>query len=469
MNKKKIPVELFFEIKQYLRERDYFELLNTANVLFRDVKFRTRKIILKDLETSRKFLCDEDFRSSILMKIHSSQVQLRLFLYQGDLQLSHLFHLIPPCELVLATKNMYNGRTSFQAFLKPPVTMTLSVHSVSSVLPSIGRLAVLDLLECPEVMRSFATVKRLSLGRNREIIDVHHFRTLHYLSLEDCPRIEDVSSLSNIHSLEFSRCLGIKDISSLTRNHSLRIHDCPNIIQVPSESHIVSFNTNLPSELIRSISFTRLKNFSLQHHSPSIHSHILFPAVFQNLFSVTLFGNPTLQSVAAIAHIPVIALYEWDSLTDISSLGEKCQKSVTINGSRNIVSFASLQGIPKVSIYRCSSFQNGEDVKNVRHLTISNCSAFQDVSRLGNVYSLRLFTEARQGLEALSNIPVLEFDRSFFNYISRYEISLHFGVGNEKIICREMTMTESVSSLFTAEYDCYPRKEAITFLRKPLS
>jgi hypothetical protein len=209
----------------------------------------------------------------------------------------------------------------------------------------------------------------------------------------------------------------------------------------------------------RPIDFPRLRKLS--YFASKLDKQRSFP--WLNLFSLELSQVFRLKKLFPEARrIPVIIFDRCIDLEDISDLGEN--KSVKIRYCHKIKDFRSLKNGWNVLIERCDGFSDGNDVENVRHLTIYSISEnFSDTSPLEDVQHLTLSLHwTSDVLKGIWDIPVLEIS---FNIA--FTCFPHVQLNNEKIIINHHKETlPLVIVASTANYDMTRCKNQFIFIRK---
>jgi hypothetical protein len=395
-----IPVDLYYEIQQFLNSYEYWSLITVSKCIFVDVGYSTRKIQLSTEESSL-FLKDPIFARLILSKIRNPLRQLILDIENNAVTGCFLASKIiakgalrecnfPVFQIMQNLHLSKDSETMKLPFLPNLQSLTVNYYSRLSYLSTLSHLKQLYLFECEDIR------------------DVSCLQNLDELSLLFCPNIEDVSTLGNIRKLWLEGCYGVKDISKLSNNYSLKI-DCSmtrtSVTTLPSKIHstVLSMNSSLIADKTPEY-FPQLKKVKICWSE--IKSLTFLP--LENLLSLSIWAILSLTSLSpGVKRIPVVIIVKCYNLEDISDLGEN--KSVRLYLCNKVKSFRSLKNVPKVEIEACDSFRDGHDVGNVRHLIIRECNNFQeDVSMLTKVQHLELYPW-NGTVKGLFKIPVLEF------------------------------------------------------------
>jgi hypothetical protein len=212
-----IPLELYREVQLFADEIDYYALVGSAK-LFTDVKFRTRKIHLKE-EAATKFLEDKGFHRLILSKMTNSgrQLYIKLDSFPKRAVVFNRIALTPLRKLDLYKcdyKLLQEHRWGMYLLNKQEI-LVYSVDSLS-VFPQLRNLQSVYIHNCV-----FHDLSSLARAKSVHIIgsscsDVSCLRNVEDLKLDDCWNLVDVSPLRNIPRLLLRDCGKLTDISALT-------------------------------------------------------------------------------------------------------------------------------------------------------------------------------------------------------------------------------------------------------------
>jgi hypothetical protein len=219
-----IPLELFHEIHLFSNDRDYYKLI-TSMKSFSEVKFRTRKMRLKDHEAMR-FLEDREFQQLILSKIASPAMQLSLLLksFPEEVSSRDVLSSTPMQRLQILLQqskqiNLMKLQPEFadtavwERFLKNKQNIHISYAIFMTIFPHL------------------AFTHSLYINGNDQLTDLGSLSHMKKVSLSHCDVISDVSCLKSVEYLKLNlavnrRCECTGKHSSSGNHPLLRNHGC---------------------------------------------------------------------------------------------------------------------------------------------------------------------------------------------------------------------------------------------------
>ena len=415
-----LSIELYLEISNWITVLDYWRFLITSKSKFDEIRYATRKIILRE-EDGRKFLFDSHYRDMILFKIKNPYYQLKLTKIYNNFDFTN--NLLVNCSMKIQANNLH---------LYPTWQETISNHqqiilSDNSHIRGIGGLS---------------NIIHLQLFNFTQLTEVHRFYNIHELEFHGCPMLNDLSSLSKCIGLKkiiLSNCKRILSLNGLENVEIIKIYSCERLQEITAlanstrlrhvtiknsplvmniQSLLLSSIPSIETDLIHSwdqssqqhssirnliLCESKIYNLSHFHLNPSHHHN----HSYGQLYSIHLFHCHSLQNVNGLFSIHSIHLDNCSNLVDISDLGGN-NYSVIIQECPLIINFSSLKYIPYVTINYCHGFKNGYDVDHVKILKILNCSFFRDVRMLQKCSYLKLSSHKIDYLKGLYHIPIVE-------------------------------------------------------------
>jgi hypothetical protein len=252
----RIPLELYHELKTYLTDRQYWRLLTTANRLFTDIRYCTRRIYLDHLRTT-KFLDDNEFCSLILSKIRSPYRQLSLNVTYWNCT-SPVLSETSPSDLSIHWFQVNESPESYEKLISNRSTVSLRYNDAIVQFPPFTDVECLSLSNFHKLsdIHTMGNFKKISLYQCNGLVDVSCLKDLQFLSLKFCEKIVDVSSLGRIPHLEIQECPLVQDISELTENYSLKLFSSF-LSLVPTSMNTVILEWNLNARW-KEVSFPNL-------------------------------------------------------------------------------------------------------------------------------------------------------------------------------------------------------------------
>jgi hypothetical protein len=407
----RLSPELYLEMKEYLAEYEYLQLMNCSQQGFDDVKKQTQNIRLS-LDMMR-FVC-KAFIVKAMRRLNSLSIQStngfpEILETTISFRPNFLIHISfdnssAECERALEILDiprpyiegcseqlsfmslMHNSRLVFAVTSPTSESTTATIESFNDALHSeipSNQLRQYHLKGHYEANHDFSS----------------SFTSLHTLKFSNYELLVDVSALGKIHYLSIDRCPNLQDISALTDNYRLEIFNCKsiNISDLSSLKNIVYLQTDLFQQSIEtnttigsfSLDKTRILDLNELTVKPDNHMiHCLLRS--RCLWKLSLSKIEGLMDVQSIAHIPIIYLQQCRDLEDISAFHESKNKVIEVLDCWRITDFRSLKNIFKVKIHLCSNFVNACDVENVSILSLVSCHSIRDFSMLGKAQSLEI-------------------------------------------------------------------------------
>jgi hypothetical protein len=405
----RLSPELYLEIKEYIGEYEYLQLMNCSQQRFVDVKKQTQNIRL-GLDMMR-FIC-QAFIVKAMRRLKSLNVQsadgfpeiLEMTISFHPNFLIHLsFDTSSECQSALEILDMsppcIEGCSDQLSFMSSKYNSRLIFAVASPTSDSLTTASFKDstLLEVPpnqlrqyhlkgryeanqDFSSSLSALHTLKFSNNQLLVDVSALGKIHYLSIANCPNLHDISALTDNYRLGIFYCQGINtsDLSSLK-----------NIVYLQTDLFQQSIETNTTS--VRSFSLEKTKILVLNELIVKP-DNLMIDCLLRSrcLWKLTLSKIEGLTNVQSIAHIPIIYLQQCRDLEDISAFHESRNNVIEILDCWRITDFRSLKNIFKVKIHLCSNFVNGSDVENVSILSLVSCHSIRDFSMLGKVQSLEI-------------------------------------------------------------------------------
>jgi hypothetical protein len=391
---KKIPLELFDEIKSYLSKKDYWRFLVSMNEQFVELRFCTRTITLNGNQVEL-FLKNSNYVNLVLskLKVPSKQLFINLTTSQNERFYVQERQLLTALSLSCNEFCLDGTKLGSEA-----MQMLETLTAVT-----FGSMAMKNFLL--HDLKPFKHLVQLKLIYCANVEDLTCFKSLQRLTVQNCAGVKEVSSLGNIPELEFDSCPGLRDVSALTNNRSLSLIQCYGITKLPSAFHGIRYQGSMREE---EISFPNLKYLKLIGHSFKDDVLSKYSFLFAQLWTLELNTCPYFTALRGTQCLLRIKIHNCAMVDDISDLGERNQV-VSISSCPKIRDFSPLRKVRMVRLEHCDGFTDGHDVQSVFHLTIRDCPRFVDPFMLGKVRHLEIYTFVKS-FEGLGNVPVLEFD-----------------------------------------------------------
>eukprot|EP01040_Poterioochromonas_malhamensis_P003871 gene3871-4134_t len=259
-----VPEEIYPLLKSFLSQDDYHFLMN-ASKGFAQIKQQTVYYSLTD-EKSEEFCTSETFRNKVLSQVKSPQQQISLTLASSVLMgilLQYPVHTVTTCGLDDVTfpllrrikvirilsasaSNLYQSinfseiemlfmPSWINCFKSEPTLSCLSCLEINdcSALVDVSILSnipILKIRSCP-LVKDFSSLGpkqvELEISDTPYLTDVRSFATVKHLTLHQCESLEDISFLKNVHHLDIFFCYSLKDLWKLKGHtiHKLKLSD----------------------------------------------------------------------------------------------------------------------------------------------------------------------------------------------------------------------------------------------------
>eukprot|EP01040_Poterioochromonas_malhamensis_P002100 gene2100-2239_t len=469
----RVPDPIYGIIQSFLSQNDYHYLMNSSKELFFEIKRLTIYFSLT-AERSMCYLTNEAFRNQIKSLVKSCREQVSLKLGRGDDFLPTEVLLEHPVEKV-DVRNV-DDRT-FQHLAKirtincwiSTIKHPISFNEIKNILfvtwPScltqeltvskLERLTINNLINFHDDVSIFSNIpylelnscynikdfsslgpkqKRLFLSGAKYLTDVKSFATVKHLTLLDCQSVEDISLLKNVYHLEIMMCDQIK-VMWKEKDHSVhRIH--LDFIKSNIDPNIVVEALNGIAHV--RVEFPRITDVSMLAEAKSvlvICSEVLDVSPLRNAKKLILsqaskikdFGmlgevrNLTITNANKSCFYPVgnnthsrfrsISLVKCD-LSD-SSLSFLCDyHSITLS-SINVVPLLDcldFRNVQEFTIRRCEDLITLTGLANVRKVTIQDCYSLVDISNLGRGNHTVAISDCLsiRDVSSLSQVPVVK-------------------------------------------------------------
>jgi hypothetical protein len=419
---KKLPPSLYYELRNFLFPRSYYQLMSTSRVLS-PVLYETRIVVLKDPRELDVVLSKiQNPRSQLVVRADSKCGNFKQLLETPAYKLILLHNLISDSD-----RTLFDGQ-KLGEYHTVVLTDGIEVEFPENLSTDLKEIAI----SFPRKLRdvsAFSHLTKLSLDNCERVTNVNCLRNLSCLVLSFCPNIRDVSQLGGVFDLTLRQCSGIVDISQLVSNTNLSILVCANVNSRTMNFHNVrSLKTDLFRRYEDTIALTNSRSLKLfkfagpvictQHRylkditiygDRKIGTKSLNLSNFSHLFRVVLANLPYVPLELSPLHsVPVVRLL---SLIIDSLQGLGGNRMVSVSHCPLIAKFSPLRKVHRVVISSNPNVENGKELEEVSDLTIESCSSFADTTGLKELKHLHLeecasLKEAR-GLENISTVTIL--------------------------------------------------------------
>jgi hypothetical protein len=425
---KRVPTQLFQEIREFLLEKEYYILITVADKFFRDIKHETWQVYVK-ADECQTFLESETFKSGVLVLMKEPHHQLNLT-SRGSLNVTNFDRFLSfPSRSIDSTSYALHEIDHWEEKICSKQAVYLSGNRC------IERFALdrsnnklktvhLTLFENLKQISFLLNLQELKLESCYGLVDVNCFHNISKLTIKLCPKVSDISRLGNIHSLFLEECEQIEDISSLTDNYSVDIRRCRNINRETvrfTNVHRLSLDVLkketdsqlLTKEAIAIKQLTLMNYWSDTLSIPlsisslklyySFTSSVLLRSLlnaFTSLKEIILYNSiNTSVDFAPLRKTPIIRLIlcSFESLTGLGG-----NRYVRVERCDSLIDFSALKDVPRVEIIDCQKLKNGQELLNVENLMIRQCHEIEDISMLTKLKYLFLQDCDRINGKALS-------------------------------------------------------------------
>jgi hypothetical protein len=409
---KRVPTQLFQEIREFLLEKEYYILITVANEFFRDIKHETWQVYVK-ADECHTFLEDETFRNEVLSLMNEPHHQLNL-ISRGSLNVSNFDKFISfPSRSIDSSSYALHEIDHWEEKICSKQVVYLSGNRCIERFAldlSNNKLKIVEftLFENLQQISFLLHLQELKLESCYQLVDVNCFHNISKLTIKLCPKVSDISRLGKIHSLFLEECEKIEDVSSLTDNYSVDIRRCRNIkretIRFTNVHHLFldvlkkETDSQLLAEEAKGLKHLTLMNYwdSTLPISPSVSSLKLCYSFTSSslvnahgsLKEITLYNSINSGvDFAPLRKVPIIRLMHC-SFESLTGLGENLY--VRIERCDSISDFSALKDVPRVEIINCRTLKNGQELRNVENLMMRQCQEIEDLSMLTNLKYLFL-------------------------------------------------------------------------------
>jgi hypothetical protein len=407
---KRVPSQLFQEIREFLLEKEYYMLITVANEFFADVKHETWQVFVK-ADECKTFLEDEGFQRQVLGLMKEPLHQLNL-ISSGSLSLMNFdkFISFPSQSLNTSSFALHEvNQWPEKISSKQSVTFCGNRDIENFALdPNNNRLkkVCLSLFENLKQVSFLRHLQELTLESCYQLVDVNCFHNIPKLTIKLCPRVSDISRLGKVHSLTLEECQRIEDVSSLTDNYSVTLRFCYNSKKsVFRFTNVHRLSVDVLNSATESLVLARealtLKHLTLLnycdeilHLSPllvSLHVSLYLNSsvrpryllnTFQLLQDVTINYFNTQVDFSPLKRTPIVRLYQC-SFETLNGLGDN--RYIRVERCKLLSDFSALKDVSRVEIIDCQKLKNGQDLLNVENLMIRQCNEIEDLSMLTNL------------------------------------------------------------------------------------
>ena len=472
----KIPQEIYPLFQVYLRAVDYESFLSTSK-LFKEIKYRTRKIYLKDSFSVDLFMNNDP---AILGLVNDPRRQIAIYfpIANGPKVLSLVSH---PVLSLIATGYECEDPILWEVVMRNQTKFTLHQHHSFSVICSLPhpehiRLRSLEIrsLKTLRSLETLSFLRELYIESCGSVTNVNCLKHLEKLTIVQCNKVCEYDEIGIVPSLTVISCNGFIDISCLSEHSSLQITGCKNIDPTTccfeaikhlrtdliytlkqSESQLLSVEK---LELIYYEDEAILFNPKLRRLYIEFSLKGLFPdfTPFAQLFQLQLRClNQPVYDFMPLRNIPVVEI-SYSSITSLTGLGGN--RFVKISVCHELLDFSALKHVPHVEIHCCHKFSDANHVSHVQHLVIHSCNSPLDLSPLAHARHLEVINCIRVShVELLGNIPILLIRDTFLENLKGLG-----GKKNHKLILPKKIAWRVLYSDFWKEH--YQIREMDTFL-----
>jgi hypothetical protein len=398
---KKLPVPLFYELRNFLERHCYYKLVTSA---------RTLEPILR--ETLMVYLKNPDEYESILSRIQNPGAQLIINTHVSRNEEEDNRLITAPSYKLILGKAVTNWKLLSERHAVIHSEDYSSIESFKGISDHLKELSIKSWGQLKDVS-GLSHLTKLSLSSCPQLVDVHCLKNIPSLSLFYCSAISDVSSLGGVDELTLFECLRVMDISQLRNNKKLTILWCININKttIKLQSSVRYLHTDLLADYEDTVALTagltncysmhlnkycdwlvfinspNLRKISIEYHLKQSMRSFDF-SDFSHLFSLSVSDFPWKDiDLRPLFFVPNVTLR---SLEIISLDGLGGNKMVSVSNCKQLNDFSAIRNVPHVILYSCDRLVNGKGLEGVNDLTIDNCSAFCDTSALKNVKHLSL-------------------------------------------------------------------------------
>jgi hypothetical protein len=405
--------------------------MNTSKELFHQTKHETITYSF-GLELTKQFFYDEEFQQSVLMKVHSPTQLLLSITYsvKAFYDFPTLFSMkfsVKTLDQILSLVapgskgKIHKLKDVWEEFIEAKFCCTV-LSRLDQFSSAVSRA---ELSFCP-VMADISCVKNcreVKLVNCENIQDISSLGKVKILSIIHCANLRDVSSLGNVHQLTLINCAAIEDVSNLKNNVILSFGGSPKVENYSSLTNVrdlTLYHPNLPENLnefkqVKKLSFAFFERRDLTIPKTVKEMKLIFCRLLPDLEflsqlnCVDIYNCYDVTHVGALGTVPIVKISSCCRLETLEGLG-RGNYSVSIDECSEVNDFSPLQSVHTVMIANCPGCLDGDQLKNVRHLTIEN-SKIEDVSMFGQSLSLKFsLCHVISSLTGLSDVPLVHID-----------------------------------------------------------
>jgi hypothetical protein len=293
-----IPLELFHEIQLFCDDRDYYKLI-TSMKFFSEVKFRTRKIHLTEVEAT-EFLENPEYHQLILSKIANPVIQLCIKLtgFPEEASSCDVLSSTPMqrLEILLERPNQiymmkvqpeFADTAVWECFLKDKRDISISNAIFATSFPHLLNTQSLNIHRNHRLadVGSLSHMKKVFLCNCGILSNVSCLKSVEHLQINACQSIVDVSALGNVHRLELIACSRITDVSALINSSYLILSGCAGLRKFPTHFNGFKFFLDDPTIVLKNMICPNLKYYealavSAMQEQALRGLNLQFPALF---------------------------------------------------------------------------------------------------------------------------------------------------------------------------------------------
>jgi hypothetical protein len=439
-----LPIVIYHEIHSFLKHHDYRQLTNCSSSVFRSIKYETVyynfSLNAKELTQEIEIGCSKynQFVNNVNHKSRQISVSFVNFTHQAlTVEITNCFSLsnlhrlyvynftIPETYNIDFMGTISHIKLSYIIGLRKLPTLTEAVQSVE-----------LEHMNDFHDVSNLSTVKRLVMQHCHNVTDVSSLRNVPDLTIVDWSKELNLQSLGNHRKLEYITSNRIRNVAHLSK--------IPHLILVSSNSFDCDLTVleNIPTLVLESVSEPRLYPVPILRNVTSLelaYMSLIKWKAGENNASVSLVKNLKLsdcvdvhftrfpelrelnldycrqiddQTIQQLANscrkLQKLIITDGGTITDLSPLGHLPNLTRVEFHQVKGRGFSWLSNIRTVVFNGCPGFTSGEDVRNVKYLTVKNCPELEDLSRLVEVIVLEICNCPKlKSLKGLGHVLVL--------------------------------------------------------------
>jgi hypothetical protein len=433
-----LPTDIFYVVRMYVTAVEFRRFMNANKRQFDYIRKYCNHYNF-NIEFSKKYLTDDEFRNRIQSKVKPQNHQISLSFTHDQRTGSHKY--------LKLYDGLYKLRffdsTSFDAILYCKNIKHLVIDN-GEVMTSFPKMENIERLE----LRNFYRLQDI-----RELNGIPHVSLINFHALEDVAGLEDcdtlhfdtctqlseigllgkqtkitflnspimdVSSLFQVPHLHFQDCWQLTNIDCLNSCHSLTVRNCRFITHFPALTAVCardSFKDDRKKVVFLENPSRQITTFchSTDHNifSCTIMGDFHFPLLsLKNIHKILLQDCENVYDVSDLGNVPSLSLSSLRFLRIIDGLGQPQQKEVILTNCPHVKHFHALQSIPKVEVNCCPDFHSIVDVKHVSSLKLKLLPKLNSVHGFSHQHSLKFICIALcnhlTSLAGLEEVPVIE-------------------------------------------------------------